>query len=227
MYPGPYQAVMGCRFQELKFDMISNNLANAATSGFKKDIVTFDQTLLQARKTTNFSQGGLRSTGNPLDIALDGEGFFKVRTSGGTRYTRGGSFVLDAEGNLTTQNGDRVQGESGPITIQGTEINIDITGGIQVDGSQLDNLAVVSFSNPGLLQKEGHSYFIYTGDDGEASKPEGTSIMQGHVELSNVEVAEEMIRMIEALRTFESYQKVLQAFDEADGKLVNEVGRFR
>ena len=226
MYSGPYQAVIGCRFQELRLDTISNNLANASSTGFKKDIITFDQAL-QAHQTTDLTQGPLRGTGNPLDLALEGDGFFKVRTPRGTRYTRGGNFVLDAAGLLKTQNGDPVLGQGGPITISGNEISIDAKGQISVDGTQVDTLSIASFDKPELLQKEGSSYYIYIGDEGDALEPEQTSVEQGYLEGSNVVVAQEMIRMVEALRTFESYQKVLQTFDEADAKLVNEVGRFR
>jgi flagellar basal-body rod protein FlgG len=226
LYSGPYEAVIGCRFQELRFDTISNNLANAATAGFKKDMLTFDEAL-QVRKTTNLTQGALRRTDGPLDVALAGDGFFKVDTPRGVRYTRSGNFVLNAAGLLTTQTGDQVLGSSGPISIEGSNITIDAKGGIAADGSQVDSLSIAVFERPELLQKEGLSYYIYEGDEGDAQEAEHTSVNQGYLEESNVVVAEEMTRMIEALRTFESYQKVLQAFDEADAKVVNEVGSVR
>ncbi len=226
MYIGPYQAVIGCRFQELNFETISNNLANASTTGFKRDILTFDQAL-NAHQATNMTQGTLRATGNRLDLALHGEGFFKVSTPNGTRYTRSGNFVLNPAGLLSTQNGDPVLGQGGPITISGSEVDIDAKGQIVVDGSQAGTLSLVSFDKPELLRKEGLSHYVYEGDEGDASEPEGTSVNQGYLEESNVVMAEEMIRMIESLRTFESYMKVLQTFDETDAKVINEVGRLR
>jgi len=221
---GIYNAVRGCRTQGLRFDMIANNLANVGTTGFKKDVVYFDQAL-RMRVTTNLSQGNMRRTGNPLDVALEGEGFFKVQTPAGIRYTANGRFQLNAEGLLVTANGDPVLGSSGPISIQGKDITIDDSGRIEVDESALDRLSIASFQRPERLQKEGSSYYIYNGDEEEISEPAQTSVRQGYVEESNVAVTEEMIRMVEALRHFESYQKVLQTFNETDARVVNEVGK--
>ena len=224
MQSGITNAVRGCRTQGLRFDMIANNLANVGTTGFKKDMVYFDQAL-RMHVTTNLSQGNIRRTGNTLDVALEGEGFFKVQTPAGIRYTANGKFHLNAEGLLVTAEGDPVLGSSGPISIQGKEITIDDSGRIEVDESAVDRLSIASFQRPERLQKEGSSYYIYNGDEEEISEPQQTSVRQGYVEESNVVVTEEMIRMVEALRHFESYQKVLQTFDETDARVVNEVGK--
>lgn len=225
MHPGVYEAVSGCRIQELRFDTIANNLANAGTTGFKKDIPSFDQAL-QMHMRTDFTQGNIRHTGNPLDLALEGEGFFRVMTPAGIRYTRNGRFNLNAEGILVTSNGDPVLGTGGRVSIQGEHVTIDATGRIEVDKTEVDTLSIASFERPELLQKEGLSSYIYKGDEKEILRPEEISVGQGYLEESNVVVTEEVIRMVEALRTFESYQKVLQTFDETDAKVINEVGKL-
>lgn len=225
MYPGINQVVRGCRIQEHRLETIANNLANANTTGFKKDILSFDH-WLRVHQKTNLAQGNMRYTGNAVDIALSGEGFFKVSTPEGIRYTRDGRFYVNAEGQLSTTGGHPVLGESGPISIQGTDISVDDHGKISVDGEEADTVAVVSFPRPELLRKQGESSFIYDGDDGEEPRPQETLVKQGYVEESNVAVTQEMIKMIETLRHFESYQKVLQTFDETDAKVINEVGKL-
>lgn len=225
MYPGIQDVVRGCRIQELRLDIIANNLANAGTSGFKKDSLYFDQ-LLDAHQKTNLAQGNIRHTGNTLDVALAGDGFFKVSTPDGIRYTRNGKFYVNADGQLAASDGAPVLGQGGPISIEGKTVAIDESGKITVDGESVDSVAVVSFAKPELLRKQGLSYYVYEGQEGEGGHPNNTSVKQGYLEESNVTVTEEVIKMVETLRNFESYQKVLQIFDEADGKVINEVGRL-
>ena len=225
MYPGINDVVRGCRIQEHRLETIANNMANANTTGFKKDILSFDH-LLNVHQNVNMAQGNIRYTGNAVDLALSGDGFFKVSTPEGIRYTRSGKFFVNAEGQLATTGGDLVLGEGGPISIVGTDVIVDDLGKISVDGQQADTLAVVSFAKPELLQKQGDSYYVYNGDEGEGPRPQGTSVKQGYLEESNVVVTQEMIKMIETLRHFESYQKVLQTFDETDAKVINEVGKL-
>jgi len=225
LYPGINDVVRGCRIQEHRLETIANNLANANTTGFKKDILSFDH-LLNIHQKVNLAQGNIRHTGNAVDLALSGEGFFKVSTQDGIRYTRNGKFYVNAEGQLVTPSGHPVLGEGGLISIEGTDVVVDDIGKVSVDGEAVDTLAVVSFGEPELLQKQGDSYYVYNGDEGEGPRPEETSVKQGYLEESNVMVTQEMIKMIETLRHFESYQKVLQTFDETDAKVINEVGRL-
>jgi flagellar basal-body rod protein FlgG len=208
--PGINDVLLGCQIQVHRLETIANNLANADTAGFKKDVLSFDH-LLTTHQEANLDQGNIRHTDNALDLALSGKGFFKVNTPDGIRYTRNGKFYLNAEGQLTTTAGDSVLGEGGPITIEGTDVAVDDSGRISVDGSEVDTL---------------DTYCLYTGDDGEGPRPQETSVKQGYIEQSNVIVTQEMIEMIETLREFESYQKVLQTFDETDAKVINDVGKL-
>jgi flagellar basal-body rod protein FlgG len=134
--------------------------------------------------------------------------------------------LTDAEGVLVTSKGDPVMGESGAISIEGKEVVIDEAGSVMADGNQIDTLEIVSFGRPERLRKEGQGYYVYDGDEAEQTRPVGTTVGQGYVEESNVVVTEEVVRMIETLRNFESCQKVLQTFDETDTKLITEVGKL-
>jgi len=223
--PGIFDAARGCRLQQIRLETAANNLANVSTAGFKKEVLCFDQ-FLRSHQETNMEQGNMTHTGNPLDVGLSGDGFFKVNTPSGIRFTRDGRFLTNAEGVLVTSKGDSVMGESGTISVEGKEVVIDESGGVTAAGSQIDTLEIVSFGRPERLRKEGEGYYVYDGDEGEQTRPVGTTVKQGYVEESNVVVTEEVVRMIETLRNFESYQKVLQTFDETDTKLITEVGKL-
>lgn len=211
--------------QEMKFQNITNHLANASTTGFKADILSFDEEL-QAHSTVDFSQGGIRETGNVLDLALSGDGFFKIQTQQGIRYTRNGTFTLNRDNVLVTENGDQVMGESGPISIEGANVQINRNGEVFVDNDQVDKLSIVTFSSKEKLMKEGESLFEYTGEAEDETGSETTLVKQGSLEMPNTILVIEMTKMVETMRTYESYMKVLQTFDEADTKLVSELGRI-
>jgi flagellar basal-body rod protein FlgG len=148
-----------------------------------------------------------------------------VKTPEGIRYTRKGNFTLDREGTLITQDGYQVLGKGGPITIEGTHINADGSGNILVDGAQAGQLDLVDFDRPKLLMKDGNGQFMMTDGVRQTPPPTQTMISQGYVELSNVEVAEEMVQMIHSLRAFESYQKIIQILDGVNQRAINEVSR--
>lgn len=224
MNVGVYNAVRGCLFQQMKYNTIANNLANAATTGFKKSLIYCDRALNAHQKVT-MATGNMQQTGNPLDLALSGDGFFTISTAQGPQYTRNGRFHLDALGTLVTSRGDPVMGSGGPIYIEGNEIVIDKDGGIQVDGTQVDRLSVVRFDDSVQLVPKGPYFAVGAGEAGEEIATDQIEVKQGYLEGSNVTVSEEMVRMIESLRNFESYQKVLHTFSEINTKAINEVGR--
>lgn len=210
--------------QEKKFEIISNHLANADTNGFKGDILTFDE-MLRAKLTLDLTQGDIKATGNNLDLALADEGFFKIQTSQGFRYTRNGSFSLNGENLLVTQSGDPVLGEDGPITIDGTDIRINEDGEVLSDGEIAGKLKIVTFRDMAKLQKDGSSLFLYQGMPLDETVPPTISVRQGALERANVSTVVEMTKMIETMRLYEAFQKVIQSCDEADGKAINEVGK--
>jgi flagellar basal-body rod protein FlgG len=179
----------------------------------------------------NFSRpdltpGPVRYTGNQLDVALEAPGFFKVQTSKGIKYSKDGSFTLNKDQFLVNQRGDTVLGQGGPIQITGNKVSISTDGSVVVDDAPLDRILVVDFKHPQLLTKEGSSYFTYKGEEQDISTAENVNILQGYIETSNVNPTEEMIKMLETFRVFESAQKAIQSLDEITGKMVNDQGIF-
>lgn len=225
MASGIYQLMDASLVQQNRFDNISNNLANSSTNGFKKTVFTFDETLSTiTHSVIDFSPGPIVHTGNELDMALESEGFFKVQTANGIRYTRDGTFKLNRDRVLVTQSGDAVLGKNGPITLDSGDIAIGVDGQIHSQGQVIDQLSVVEFKDRQLLKKEGMSYYSYNGEENDAISSAYPGVRQRYLEKSNVGATEEMIKMIEAYRTFESVQKAIQNIDEVTSKIVNDPG---
>ena len=218
--------VQGGLRQERKLEAVSNHLANADTAGFKRDIISFDKEF-RARMNTDLTQGSITRTGNELDIALKDEGFFKIDTSAGIRYTRNGNFTLNSNGVLVDQSGNLVLGQGGAIVIDGTNIDINTNGEIRIDGTLLDQLDIITFENLTMLQKEGGNNYAYKGDTRDEIAPLNIAVEQRAIEGSNVEVVEEMVSMIDHHRMYQTYQKLMQTFDEIDGKAINDVGKLQ
>ena len=237
MINGMLESARGCLKEELRMDIISNNLANINVIGFKKDRISFQKILNQASVTADapanvtilpdMEQGGLTATGNELDLAISGKGFFKINTANGIRYTRKGNFMLDPKGMLITQSGDQVMGKTGPIQIAGNNISIDNKGNIQTDMGQIGQLDIVDFDDYKGIVKEGKNQFMNPQNIPETAIPSETTVSQGYTELSNVNAAEEMVNMINATRAFESYQKSMKVIDGLNTQEINQVGRLR
>lgn len=181
---------------------------------------------------TNFEQGGLKPTGSPLDVAIDGKGFFEVLTPQGVRWTRNGGFQIDNLGRLVTKEGNPVlkegQGDPTQRTIQlgSRHMTVSQHGEIFDGGNLAGRLSVVDFVNPDDLQKVGNSYYTLKSNAGSVPLPsEDHKIQQGFLEGSNVNVVEEMTDMITANRVFEAAQKAIKGHDQMDDKLINVVGK--
>jgi len=219
---GIYKLIDGSLVQKLRFDTISNNLANINTNAFKKDIISFDQIFsMKNSSIVDLTPGPIRFTGNKFDVALETPGFFEVQTSRGTRYTRDGSFTLNLDRLLVTRNGDTVLGQNGPIKIDGSNVSIDVDGQVVVENDPVGKIVVVDFEQPALLRKEGSSYYLYQGEETDIFTSEDVNVRQGYIEMSNTNPVEEMIKMVEALRIFESAQKAIQSMDEITNKMIS------
>jgi len=218
--------VQGGLRQERKLEAVSNHIANADTAGFKKDILSFDKEF-RARMNTDLTQGSIQRTGNKFDLALKDEGFFKIETQAGIRYTRNGHFTLDDNGSLVDQSGNFVLGQGGPLVANGTKIEINNAGEIRVDGTLADTLDIVTFDNLTMLQKEGANNYNYKGDTRDEIQPLNLAVEQGSIEGSNVQIVDEMVNMIDHHRMYETYQKLMMTFDELDGKAINDVGKLQ
>jgi flagellar basal-body rod protein FlgG len=222
------------RQQRRIFHLTANNLSNVQTVGFKKDVPIFHNVLNQVLDSlqpipedgmkTVFDQGTIQKTGNALDLAIDGDGFFKVKTPSGIRYTRAGNFVLSKNKVLTNAEGFPIMGGKKEITLEGNQIVIEKDGAIKVDGNEIDKIALVTFSDLNLLEKEGHTLFRLMTPTAEKGV-EQSQTLQGYLEQSNVNTIEEMVKLIDSFRTYEACLKTIQSNDEMDGKAVNEVGR--
>lgn len=220
-----------------ELDVVANNIANLNTTGFKADNAVFQEYLMPVARENrfaprdrllsfvedrgiwhDFSQGALRQTGNPLDVAIDGEGYLVVQTAAGERYTRNGSLQINAQGQLVTSDGALVMGENGPIVFQQTDHSIAISpdGRVSVvegsnsrDESLRGKLRLVSFAAPQRLMKDGANNFRAPAD--MTAQPVGNPrLVQGSVEASNVNAVGEMTRMIEITRTYTQIATLLQ-----------------
>ena len=222
--------VQGGLRQERKLESVSNNLANAETIGFKKDTISFDLKF-KAQVNKDFSQGSFQTTGNALDVALSGEGFFKIETPEGIRYTRNGNFSLDINGVLVDQNGNPVLGQGGAITIAGEEmeetLSINQIGEISLGGEVIDTLDIVTFDDKRKLDREAENLLSYKGPTTDEIQVEQTVVQHRALENSNIQVVDEMVRMIDYNRMFETFTKSILTFDEVDNKAINDVGKLR
>jgi flagellar basal-body rod protein FlgF len=197
---------------------------------------------------TVFSQGALKGTDNPFDLALEGEGFLSVSTPEGERYTRNGAFVLNDEGYLVTKGGDFVLGENGPVRVKKNNFVIDQDGIIYQNSSfsdderrlvsleenewenleRVDRLRVVNFQRTRYLKKMGNSYWRSTEESGNATIIPASvrpKVRQGFLEGANVNPVTEMVQMIEVQRTYEANQKLIQSEDNLLGRLINDAVR--
>jgi flagellar basal-body rod protein FlgF len=174
---------------------------------------------------TDFSQGPIHETGNPLDVALEGRGFFVVQTSEGPAYTRQGTFSINAAGVLVTSEGLPVQGEDGPLDVRGSHVDINTNGELRVDGVARGRLRLVDFPEPYALQKMGDTLFRTATPDLQAQAPNGLVVHQRAVEMSNSQAVHLLVETIQTARAYEAYQKVIQAFDETAGRAVNDLAR--
>jgi len=230
-------AAMGAFRQQTRMDhLIANNLSNAQTAGFKREVPVF-QTILSKteeryqniqRDTVriSFLPGPIQKTGNDLDLAIEGEGFFKVKTPNGVRYTRNGNFSLNKDQVLINPNGFPVLGQRGSeITLTGKKIAVGYDGTVTADGNEVDQIAVVSFPDLNVLQKEGHTLLKNGRPEQEEIKTLESQVVQGALEASNVNAVDEMINMMDSMRTYESCLKIIQADNSLDSKAVNDVGR--
>lgn len=210
-------------------DTIANNLANASTVGFKRDFAgilagKMEETL-NARTQVDLSSGNLINTGNELDVAIGGSGFFVIQTPAGERYTRSGNFGLNADGELVTKDSMKVLSASGsPIMLGRGKVAIQDEGVITVDNKEVAALKIVTFSDPAKLQKEGFCRFSWQGVAGGIQPAADPKLKSGYLEGSNVNPINEMVNLIATYREFEALQGVEKM--DSESKLIQEMGRL-
>lgn len=240
MIPGLYTTVAGMINQQIMMEVITNNLANVNTVGYKRDDLNFSGMLnnlmdpsypyhkqsldtVWEKFVTDFSGGVIKSTDNPLDLAIDGDGFFVIQHENGIRYTRSGNFSINNLGQLVTIDGYPVLGNNGIIQVQNGKLEIDGQGQVIVNGVLVDKLRIVDFPKPYQLVKGGYNTFINSTN--QPIQNSSAVIKQGYIELSNANPIHEMVKMIETMRMYESYQKTIQLFNETLEKSNTELGK--
>jgi len=246
-----WTSASGMAAQQMNLDVIANNLANVNTSGFKKSSLQFQEMMYDTDKSPgasstdssttptgvqvgygskpvaterNFTQGNLQQTGNTFDVAIQGQGFYKLTLPDGTNaYTRDGSFIVNADGQLVTSQGYQVTGV-GQIDPKATNISIGSDGTISATVNnaavKISPITISNFPNPQGLNSLGSNLYQETAASGNAvdGQTPGTNGMgtlaEGYIETSNVQVVEEMVNMIEAQRAYEINSKAIQTSDQ-------------
>jgi flagellar basal-body rod protein FlgF len=247
MDPISVLAAGGIRSRMESLDLLANNLANAATNGYKGDrefysLFTSDyaerdatgnvSTLpLVERKWTDFSQGVLQNTSNPLDLAISGNAFFAVNGPSGPLYTRNGSFQVSSAGILTTADGYAVRAVTPPgngtITLDpSTPVTVTPEGDVQQNGVSVGQLELVRFADTKVLDKQGSNYFRNTNGSVAPAAATDIEVHQGQTEASNVNTAGSAVQLVGVMRQFEMLQKAITVSLDMDKKGIDEVARI-
>lgn len=250
MYKGFYTLTSGMLTQNRNLDVISNNLANVTTPGYKSDTMissTFQEELVsrygnrnQSNPTemgttsmirvaqenyTDYTQGTFRDTGNPLDFSLSRDGFFTIQGENGVVYSRNGSFIIDDEGYLSLPHVGRVMGQNGEIQLPSDDIYANSIGEIFYGGELVDRLAVVSFPDNTQLSKVNEGVFQPLGGQAGETTDAAEGLYWKTLEDSNVNAAKEMTSMMTSQRAIQSAAQMLKMYDQIMAKAA-EIGRI-
>jgi flagellar basal-body rod protein FlgF len=229
---GIYNAVNGSLAQMRQMDVLANNMAHVGVVGFKADILSFEQKLEDAgagrhtvdtpRTVIRMTQGAMRKTDNPLDVGLLGDGFFVVESDKGQRLTRAGRMVIGNDQILRDASGNAMVGEAGTIKIPSVTqvesngpIAIDKKGNVLMGKMQLGQLKMVEIGAD-QVKKEGLGLFKSMIPIDELNRPESSTVMQGYLELSNVNPVRAMIQIVNVQRNYEALQQVVKTYRETD-----------
>lgn len=248
MNRGLYTSASAMLVGLLRQETVSHNLANVQTIGFKADRVTtqdFPSLLLSRLNdgppnpevgragtgvtlgalSTDFSIGPMKLTENPLDFAIAGDGFFQVQTEDGIRYTRDGTFDRDLNGNLVTNQGYRVLGPNGPITLPAGDMTVNQNGQIFVNGEYITDLSISRFDDPAGLEKDGETLFNAPNQPPQQVAVGEVRVYQGYLENSNVDTALVITEMMSVNRAYQASQRMVQFQDRINDRAANELGR--
>jgi len=231
---GIYVATAGAVAQSNALDATANNIANAATAGFRADRVTFREALTAARSADVASvnngntfidaqPGALTATENPLDLALEGDGMFGINTPNGPRYTRAGNFRIDDENSLVTVEGHKVRGEGGgQIQIPPGTVSLTVSadGTVNADEVAVGKIELVRFAQAQLERQGGSLYRAR----GAAVGGEPPKVRQGMLEVSNVNVVRGVVDLVKVSRTYESLMRVIQGYSDVESRAARELG---
>ncbi len=233
MIDGIYLSASGLDAYTKKQEIIATNLANTNTIGFKKYIADFNTIVeeidgvesesVQADISIDYSKGNLEYTGNSLDIAIDGEGFFTIETEQGLRYTRNGKFQLSNSGEIVLPSGGKLLGTNGPLTIPkgNNAITIDSTGKVKAGNKVIGELLINNFTQMSSLIPTGSGLFTAPLTALQDTIDLNHKIAQGYLEQSNVNVVMEMVQMIENMRSYEASNQIMKSFSDTLEQLIS------
>jgi flagellar basal-body rod protein FlgF len=227
-------AASGMKARMDSLDMLANNMANSGTAGFKSDrefYNLYEQSLPTVeRQYTDFSQGQLLSTGNPLNVALNGKGFFALNAPSGTVYTRAGNFNVSSDNQLQTGEGytlRNVLDNGKPISVDPKQsVSIAKDGTVSQAGQTLGQIEIAQPASPSdTLKKLGSTYFALIDKDGVAPVSTDTEVLQGQIEQSNVPATDSAVKLVSVMRQFEMMQKAINLGTEMNKQAIMEVAK--
>ncbi|PLX37238.1 MAG: flagellar basal-body rod protein FlgF [Hyphomicrobiales bacterium] len=226
-----------------QMDVLANNVANINTNGFKGQKLGFEEYMMPVARANSFQPSNTRlsfvhdfgssydfaagatvQTGNPLDVALNGDGWFAIETPQGERYTRNGSLGINANGELVDQAGKRVLGEGGPITFTSSDSDIAIAadGTVSTNNGVRGRIRIVEFADNDVLEAAGDN--LFKGDNPQAAT--AARVVQGSLEKSNVSGVVEITRLIDITRAYESIAKMQKETDDLRQQAISDLGRL-
>jgi flagellar basal body rod protein FlgG len=221
-------AASALRYWERKQEVLANNLANVSTDGFKAQRVfarLLDGVRPVAEAKSDLQTGNLRQTNNDLDVAIEGNAFFVVKTDAGERYSRGGSLRLDDKRQLVDVNGNPLLGEKGtPLKLLDGPVEISKSGDVTQNGQVVDRLRMESAPKAGELQHEGETLWVPPATK-EITKPEDRSVKQGYIEESNVNSMSALVDIVAVQRAYASVQKAIVEMDHANETITTQIAR--
>ena len=234
MIKGIYTAARGLNSRMKNLEIVANNLANLNTTGFKRE-VPFSEVMNQygqvgIQKATDYQQGNLAETSNPLDVAISGKGFFVVQTENGAELTRNGQFKISDDGYIVTRDGNKVLGRNGAINVNNLLLDKDkvltITqkGGIKYGDNVIDSLLIAKMNDPQASERTTGVNFNADNDGFQIADPDSYVIKQGYLEESNINPIKEMEAMIQLNSEYDSSSKVINYLDQSLDE-ANQIGK--
>ena len=227
-----YKALSGAIVQMRRLEVAAQDLANVNTTGYKGQRLAFNEVLANrlpgserpgglvavGAQKTNLFPGEINVTGSPFHLAIEGDGFFAVRTARGERYTRNGNFTLKSDGTLITPQGDAVLGDGGLLQITGGKLEVAADGSLRSDEGEVGKLKIVRFADPRQAVKEGSNLFFSS--PANVQEASDARVMQGGLEQSNVSPIDSMVSMIAIQRQFEVYERAMKLMDSVTEKMI-------
>lgn len=242
MVRGAYASASGMITKYKQIDVTGNNISNINTAGFKKDslsaipfgtqllyntadgqnVGTVAEGTVPGTVTSDLSEGTAEKTGLPTDLAILSDGFFAVQGLNGVRYTRSGSFTVDAGGYLSLATGQRLLGQNGPVRVGNDDFQVTADGTVMQNGKATDKILLYNSTTPQGAQKQADGFFTLTGAAAAAGK-----IQQGYLEGSNVNLVEEMTKLMASSRSYQTCQQAFKISDQSVQLAVEQVGSLK